>query len=58
MHYFGNPGHTRSMIAYMTLSVSGKSSEKLHCGNVVNMPYSTANVFSCDKMISFTVVSF
>ena len=36
MHYFDNPGHTRSMIdiwPYMKLHW------KLHCGNVVNMPY-------------------
>ena len=39
MHYFGNPRHTQSMIAYRTLSISGNSSEKLHCGNVVDMPY-------------------
>ena len=36
MSYFGIPGHTQSMIAY---SISGISSEKLHCVNVVNMPY-------------------
>ena len=40
MHYFGNPRHTQSMIAYKILTeYFGKSSEKLHCGNVVNMPY-------------------
>ena len=40
MHYFGIPRHTPSMIAYKSLTeYSGKSSETLHCGNVVNMPY-------------------
>ena len=39
MHYFGNPRHTQSMIAYMILSISGKSSEKLYCRNVANVPY-------------------
>ena len=29
------------MIAYKILGISGNSSEKLNCGNVVNMPYST-----------------
>ena len=38
MHYFGNPRHAQSMIAYMIL-ISGNSSEKLNCGNVANMPY-------------------
>ena len=38
MHYFIFPRHTQSMIAYKILSISGNSSEKLHCGNVVNMP--------------------
>ena len=40
--YFENPRHTQSMIAYLWfwLSISENSSEKLHCGNVVNMPYS------------------
>ena len=37
MHYFGNPRHTQSMIAW--LSIFGNSIEKLHHGNVVNMPY-------------------
>ena len=38
MHHFGIPGHTQSMVAYIIwLSISGNSSEKLHCGNVVNM---------------------
>ena len=43
MHYIGNPGHARWMIAYkisFRLSISGNSSWKLCCGNVVNMPYS------------------
>ena len=40
MHYFGIPRHTQSMIAYkIRLSISGISSEKLHRGNVVNMPF-------------------
>ena len=39
MHYFGIPRHTQSMITIgFWLSISGNSSEKLHCGNVVNMP--------------------
>ena len=37
VHYFGIPRLTQSMIAYNTLtSISGNSSEKLHCGNVVH----------------------
>ena len=40
MHCFRIARHTQSMIAYMILlSISGKSSEKLPCGNVVNTPY-------------------
>ena len=40
MHYFGNPRHIQSMIAYTVLTeYSGNSSEKLHCGNVVNKLY-------------------
>ena len=39
MPYIGNPRHTQSMIAYIWLSIFGNSSERLHCGNVVNMPY-------------------
>ena len=44
MHYFGNPRHTQSMLAYkiLTESISGNFSEKLHCGNVVNVPYCPA----------------
>ena len=38
--YFGIPRQTQSMIAYKILTVFfGNSSEKLHYGNVVNMPY-------------------
>ena len=37
--FFGNPRHTQSTIVYMILSISGNSSEELHCENVVNMPY-------------------
>ena len=40
MHYFGNPRHTQSVVAYMFLTISGNSGELSHCGNVVNMPYS------------------
>ena len=36
-HYIGNPRHTESIIAYVIL-ISGKSSEKLHCGNVEKLP--------------------
>ena len=41
MHHFGNPRHTQSMIAFIRflLSISGNSSEKLHCGNFANMRY-------------------
>ena len=41
MHYFKNPRDTQSMITYIWCwrSISKNSSEKLHCGNVVNMPY-------------------
>ena len=40
MHYFGNPRHTRSMIAYMILTeYFWKFQKKLHCRNVDNMPY-------------------
>ena len=40
MHTFGNPRHTQSMIAdiWFWLSISENSSERLHYGNVVNMP--------------------
>ena len=38
MHFYESPRHTRLIIVYKILSVSGNSSEKLHCGNVVNMP--------------------
>ena len=41
MHYLGIPRHTHSMIAY---KISGNFIEKLHCGNVVNMLYLSANV--------------
>ena len=38
MHYFGNPRHTQSIIAYIILTeYFGNSSEKLHYGNVINM---------------------
>ena len=43
MHYFGNPGHTQ---IWFWLSISGNSCEKLHCGNVVNMPYLNAHPIS------------
>ena len=41
MHYFGIPRHTvnDSIIVRFSLGVSGNSSKKLHCGNVVNIPY-------------------
>ena len=41
MYYIGNPRYVPSMVAYMilTVSITGNSSEKLHCGNVVNMSY-------------------
>ena len=40
MHYSGITIHTQSMIAWkIWLSISGNSSEELHCGNAVNMPY-------------------
>ena len=43
-HYFGNPRQTQSTIAYMILTeYCGNSSEKLHCGNVVDMPYYKIN---------------
>ena len=43
MHCFINPRHTQSKIAYLWfwLGISGNSSEKLHCGNVINMSYSS-----------------
>ena len=48
MHYFGNPRHTQSMIAYMMGMIltefSGNSSENLHCGHVVNKPYTVETV--------------
>ena len=41
MHYLGIPIRSRSMIANnIWLSIFGIPSEALHCGNVVNMPYS------------------
>ena len=36
MHYFGNPGHTQSMIAYIMIFTN--YSDRLRCGNVVNIP--------------------
>ena len=40
MHYFGLPSHTRSIIAYKILTeYFWKFQKKLHCGNVVNIPY-------------------
>ena len=40
MHYFGNPRHTQSMIAYKILTeFFWKSGEKLECGIVVDMPF-------------------
>ena len=41
MHHSGIPRHTQSMLAYLWfwLSISENSSDNLHCGNVVNMPY-------------------
>ena len=40
MHHFGIPRHTHSMIAYKILTeYLWKVKGKLHCGNVVNMPY-------------------
>ena len=36
MHYFGILRHTQSMTAN---KISANYSEKLHFGNVVNMPY-------------------
>ena len=40
MHYFGIPRHIQSIIANMILTEQfWKSQLKLHCGNVVNMPY-------------------
>ena len=40
LHYFGNPRHTQSMIAYMILtSYFWEFQWKLHCGNAVNIPY-------------------
>ena len=53
MHYFRIPRHTQPMIAYKILTeFSGNSSEKLHCGNVVNMPYWIIAIF-----LSFRIVS-
>ena len=38
MRYIGNPRDTQSMIAYIILTEYFYiPSEKLHCGNVVNM---------------------
>ena len=40
MHYFfGNNVHVH--IIWNSNSISGDSSEQLHCGNVVSMPYFT-----------------
>ena len=43
MHYFGNPRHNQSMIAYIMIlkSISRSSSGKLHCTNVVSEPHCT-----------------
>ena len=47
MFYFRIPTHTQSMIAYKILTeFSEYSSEKLHCGNVVNKPYRIVNVMT------------
>ena len=48
MHYFGIPIHTQSLIAFIrvSLSISGGTSERLHCGNVVNIPYCLVWVLS------------
>mgnify|MGYP001794914612 CR=1 FL=1 len=50
MHHFG---HTQSMIAYKILhEYSVNFSERLHCGNVVNMP-SNVSVMQriCGRMV-------
>ena len=40
MHYFGNPRHTHSMLAYKIFTEHFRKFQwKLHCGNAVNMPY-------------------
>ena len=45
MHYFGNPRHSQSMITYIILTeYSGNSSVKLHCGTLINMPYSILSI--------------
>ena len=45
MHHNGIPRDTQSMIADNILTeISGNSNEKLHCGNVVNMPFCTIPV--------------
>ena len=58
MHYFGFPSHTRSMIQdrILTESVSGNSSEKLHCGNNVYMPYRKKQRFSLTFVFPVVVV--
>ena len=35
------------------MSISGNSSEKLHCGNVVNMPYYTVTSLSPECSVEF-----
>ena len=50
-HYFGKPRHTQSMIAFW-LSICGNPSQKLHSGNVVNMPYCS---FKHSKLYSGSV---
>ena len=41
MHYFRIPRHTQSMIAYKIFTeYFWKFQLKMHCGNIVNMPYS------------------
>ena len=45
MHYFGNPSYSQSMITYIILTeYSGNSSVKLHCGTLINMPYSILSI--------------
>ena len=64
-HYFGNPRHTLSMIAYISLfwlSISGNSCENLHCGNVVYRPYYNMHLLVCtlsnniQAMLYFNVI--
>ena len=54
MYNLGIPRHTRSMIAnriLTILSISGNYSEKLHCGSVVNMPYSLSSPHASSKVL-------